>query len=141
MACTSYSPLSIFSNTSTIQGIVLPSALQITTTTSEIALAMHNLASPDILFTTPSASQRGGRTTTPLASCKGATTNFICIVNFTIFCPEKQQTKTKKIEVKWNPYKHNKNLAITFDTSCTGWTTFQKIGQVVKCQVFQHYSG
>ncbi|PLW32082.1 hypothetical protein PCASD_16984 [Puccinia coronata f. sp. avenae] len=83
---------------STIQGIVLPSALQITTTTSasEIAPAMHNLASPDILFTTPSASQRGGRTTTPSASCKGATTNFICVVNFTIFCPEKKQTKTKK---------------------------------------------
>jgi hypothetical protein len=58
----------MFSNTSTIQGFVSPSASQITGTTSEIAPEMHKSASPDISFTTPSASQRGGTTTTPSAS-------------------------------------------------------------------------
>ncbi|PLW50528.1 hypothetical protein PCASD_01379 [Puccinia coronata f. sp. avenae] len=136
MAFTSYSPLSMFSNTSTIQGIVLPSASQITGTTSEIAPAMHNLASPDILFTTPSASQRGSTTTTPSASCKGAPTNFICVVTFTIFSPEKQQTKTKKIEIKWNTYKSIKNSAISFDTACIDWTTFQKMVRLESAKSF-----
>ncbi|PLW37354.1 hypothetical protein PCASD_09639 [Puccinia coronata f. sp. avenae] len=109
------------------QGFVLPSASQITGTTSEIAPEMHDSASPDISFTTPSASQRGGTTTTPSASSKGAPTNFICVVTFTIFSPEKRQTKTKKVEIKWNAYKSIKNLAISFDTARIDWTTFQKM--------------
>jgi hypothetical protein len=110
--------------------------LQITGTTSEIAPAMHDLASPDILFTTPSASQCGGTTTTPSASCKGATTNFICIVTFTIFSLEKRQTKTKKIEIKWNAYKSIKNSVITFDTACIDWTTFQKMVRLESAKSF-----
>ncbi|PLW37584.1 hypothetical protein PCASD_09056 [Puccinia coronata f. sp. avenae] len=119
------------------QEIIVQSTLQITaSTTSEIAPAMHKLASPDTLFTTSSASQCGGTTTTPSASCKGTTTNFTCLVNFTIFSLEKQQTQTKKIEVKWNTYKKNKNLAITFDTAHIDWTSFQKMVRLESAKSF-----
>ncbi|PLW45102.1 hypothetical protein PCASD_04599 [Puccinia coronata f. sp. avenae] len=71
-----------------------------------------------------------GCTTEEMHIARGITSMFVRVVNFLIYCPEKKVTKAKKAEVKWVAYKHQKDLAVTFNPEGIDWTSFQKIVRI-----------
>jgi hypothetical protein len=110
-----HSPQSVFSNTSTLQGIVSPS--QMSRFESEDVTMSQAADTSDVSFSNASAASN-----TPY--------KFRCAVLFTIFCAEKKQNKNKKTEVKWIGYKQNRDSHIFFDPYKIEWTTFQKMVRI-----------